>query len=201
MKVLTDHLALHSSDCLGSQNRASTRSLSNIICTLSPWALAQPFNVGPQGVRKNLGSHIDASHSRQPLVKGERLVRYEVNAVIPVGVHNGGCPKFGTTLQLPADTYQLNAPDCHCKQSVSDWHQPCQKTSTTQYYDNNSNTTTTTTTATTTATTTTATTTTTTTTANYLFCKTWFKGHHPDLQLSGMACAKNVACNMQDNAP
>ena len=31
---------------------------------------------------KNWGSHIDASHSRQPLVKGERLVRYEVNAVI-----------------------------------------------------------------------------------------------------------------------
>ena len=28
------------------------------------------------------GSHIDASHSRQPLVKGERLVRYEVNAVM-----------------------------------------------------------------------------------------------------------------------
>jgi len=32
--------------------------------------------------RKNFGSHIDASHSRQPLVKGERLVRYEVNAVM-----------------------------------------------------------------------------------------------------------------------
>ncbi len=32
--------------------------------------------------RKNCGSHIDASHSRQPLVKGERLVRYEVNAVM-----------------------------------------------------------------------------------------------------------------------
>ena len=31
---------------------------------------------------KNSGSHIDASHSRQPLVKGERLVRYEVNAVM-----------------------------------------------------------------------------------------------------------------------
>lgn len=30
---------------------------------------------------KNCESHIDASHSRQPLVKGERLVRYEVNAV------------------------------------------------------------------------------------------------------------------------
>ena len=33
-------------------------------------------------VRKNWESHIDASHSRQPLVKGERLVRYEVNAVM-----------------------------------------------------------------------------------------------------------------------
>ena len=31
---------------------------------------------------KNCVSHIDASHSRQPLVKGERLVRYEVNAVM-----------------------------------------------------------------------------------------------------------------------
>ena len=39
--------------------------------------------VGSQGPRKNSGSHIDASHSRQPLVKGERLVRYEVNAVMP----------------------------------------------------------------------------------------------------------------------
>ena len=38
--------------------------------------------VGTQGSLKNSGSHIDASHSRQPLVKGERLVRYEVNAVI-----------------------------------------------------------------------------------------------------------------------
>ncbi len=38
--------------------------------------------VGSQGSHKNSGSHIDASHSRQPLVKGERLVRYEVNAVI-----------------------------------------------------------------------------------------------------------------------
>jgi len=31
---------------------------------------------------KNWCSHIDASLSRQPLVKGERLVRYEVNAVM-----------------------------------------------------------------------------------------------------------------------
>ena len=33
-------------------------------------------------LRKNCESHIDASHSRQPLVKGERLVRYEVNAAV-----------------------------------------------------------------------------------------------------------------------
>jgi hypothetical protein len=91
--------------------------------------------------------------------------------VMLLSVHNGGRPKFGTTLQLPADPYQLNAPACHCKQSVSDWHQPCHKTSTTQYYDNNSNNTTTT--ATTTTATTTATTTTATTTTNCLFCKTW----------------------------
>ena len=40
--------------------------------------------VGAQRLHKNSGSHIDASHSRQPLVKGERLVRYEVNAVMHV---------------------------------------------------------------------------------------------------------------------
>ena len=39
---------------------------------------------------KNSGSHIDASHSRQPLVKGERLVRYKVNAVMKVK----GCNRF-----------------------------------------------------------------------------------------------------------
>ena len=38
--------------------------------------------VGAWRPLKNCGSHIDASHSRQPLVKGERLVRYEVNAVM-----------------------------------------------------------------------------------------------------------------------
>ena len=50
-------------------------------------------------VRKNWESHIDASHSRQPLVKGERLVRYEVNAVIPRLLAHIGCaqPK-GTPL-------------------------------------------------------------------------------------------------------
>ena len=44
------------------------------------WRLA--YFVGNQGSLKNSNSHIDASHSRQPLVKGERLVRYEVNAVM-----------------------------------------------------------------------------------------------------------------------
>ena len=38
--------------------------------------------VRAQGPCKNWYSHIDASLSRQPLVKGERLVRFEVNAVI-----------------------------------------------------------------------------------------------------------------------
>ena len=37
--------------------------------------------LGPKP-REKSGSHIDASHSRQPLVKGERLVRNEVNAVM-----------------------------------------------------------------------------------------------------------------------
>ena len=39
--------------------------------------------VGARKPLNNCRSHIDASHSRQPLVKGERLVRYEVNAVMP----------------------------------------------------------------------------------------------------------------------
>ena len=46
--------------------------------------------VGALRLRKNWRSHIDASHSRQPLVKGERLVRYEVNAVM-------GCVWTGTS--------------------------------------------------------------------------------------------------------
>jgi len=37
--------------------------------------------------RKNSEIHIDVSHSRQPLVKGERLVRYEVNTVIAQFLH------------------------------------------------------------------------------------------------------------------
>ncbi len=43
---------------------------------------AYTHHVGAHGLRKNLRSYIDASHSQQPLVKGKRLVRYEVNAVM-----------------------------------------------------------------------------------------------------------------------
>ena len=46
------------------------------------WRALVSAEVGGQSPRKNSNSHIDASHSRQPLVKGERLVRYEVNAVM-----------------------------------------------------------------------------------------------------------------------
>ena len=38
--------------------------------------------IAARRLRKNSGSHIDASLSRQPLVKGERLMRNEVNAVM-----------------------------------------------------------------------------------------------------------------------
>ena len=50
----------------------------------SVWMFVGLFCVGAWRPLKNWGSHIDASHSRQPLVKGERLVRYEVNAVMLV---------------------------------------------------------------------------------------------------------------------
>ena len=75
--------------------------------------------------RKNSEIHIDVSHSRQPLVKGERLVRYEVNTVMQrfgcqgvpsFEVHDCGplsCsrrrPQFDTTCSImlgAADTCQ-----------------------------------------------------------------------------------------------
>ena len=63
---------------------------------LCPWALANRIcivSVGTRRFRKNWRSHIDASHSRQPLVKGERLVRYEVNAMIKVRAQDLGNTK------------------------------------------------------------------------------------------------------------
>jgi|NorSeaMetagenome_1021524.scaffolds.fasta_scaffold93049_1 hypothetical protein len=57
--------------------------LAKLVCKVDPAVQHIFYTVGSQSPHKNLGSHIDASHSRQPLVKGERLVRYEVNAVMP----------------------------------------------------------------------------------------------------------------------
>ena len=89
-------------DALGCLSRRVLDCLSRRVCELArkefkcltghtecghvhTWTAAYPNgHVGSQGSRKNLGSHIDASHSRQPLVKGERLVRYEVNAVMHI---------------------------------------------------------------------------------------------------------------------
>ena len=45
-------------------------------------AITVSLLLGTRSPRKNSISHIDASLSRQPLVKGERLVRNEVNAVM-----------------------------------------------------------------------------------------------------------------------
>ena len=45
---------------------------------------ATPYHKVGDYPLKNNGSHIDASLSRQPLVKGERLVRAEMNAVIMI---------------------------------------------------------------------------------------------------------------------
>jgi hypothetical protein len=53
--------------------------------------------LGTISPRKNLVSHIDASLSRQPLVKGERLVRYEVNAVMAFGGGANRAPEYQAT--------------------------------------------------------------------------------------------------------
>ena len=64
-----------------------------------------------EGSTKNCVSHIDVSHSRQPLVKGERLVRYEVNTVIHVkhtrvsfGAKVAWNKSAGTTLLVARDS-------------------------------------------------------------------------------------------------
>ena len=60
---------------------------------LPVWVLADLLcyvSVGTLRFRKNWRSHIDAPHSRQPLVTGESLARYEVNVVIgePMGLRS-----------------------------------------------------------------------------------------------------------------
>ena len=66
--------------CRRGRRRSQPKSISHML-------------LGALSSRKNSISHIDASLSRQPLVKGERLVRYEVNAVMaqvgPPGLASG----------------------------------------------------------------------------------------------------------------
>ena len=69
--------------------------------------------LGPKP-RKNSGSHIDGSHSRQPLVKGERLVRNEVNAVMPHGaprLHSSKINEMSTPLLPPKKHCAKRQPD------------------------------------------------------------------------------------------
>ena len=60
--------------------------LQELVCRPAPRGIAEKClsnrEVGPKRPLKNSCIHISASLSRQPLVKGERSVRFEVNAVI-----------------------------------------------------------------------------------------------------------------------
>ena len=72
------------------------------------WQFLSSQGVGNQGSLKNSNSHIDASHSRQPLVKGERLVRYEVNAVMHVlGMAQGESDYKRAAHHLPKVAWQF----------------------------------------------------------------------------------------------
>ena len=65
--------------CMCAHMRACARTCVHAAATAACAAQKSGWGTSP---RKNLEIHIDVSHSRQPLVKGERLVRYEVNTVI-----------------------------------------------------------------------------------------------------------------------
>ena len=72
--------------------------VARLLDILWAWQCTATMLCWGHGPRKNSGSHIDASLSRQPLVKGERLVRYEVNAVM----HE---PCLGTAVDLAFQSY------------------------------------------------------------------------------------------------
>ena len=78
------------------------QSLINPECIYVLWLLA------PRCL-KNWVSHIDASHSRQPLVKGERLVRYEVNAVMQESGKDSA-PRFYSDYQCAWNFICLRTP-------------------------------------------------------------------------------------------
>jgi len=63
-------------------NWAGPSLFAHFDCNLYFLSLHSHPAVGATSPRKNSEIHIDVSHSRQPLVKGERLVRYEVNTVM-----------------------------------------------------------------------------------------------------------------------
>ena len=68
--------------------------------------------------RKNSRSHIDASHSRQPLVKGERLVRYEVNAVMKAfAIERTMCPNSNLNL-MQKSLFIPRCPSLACRRTV-----------------------------------------------------------------------------------
>ena len=56
--------------------------MSSALNILSLYSMSLIQFVGTQRFPKNCVSHIDASLSRQPSVKGERVVRDEVNAAM-----------------------------------------------------------------------------------------------------------------------
>ena len=84
--------------------------------------------------RKNWGIHIAAFLSRQPLVKGERLVRYEVNAVMQFEVsrqkYNNTkyvCPVLGPSqmsIQLRIMICTIRVQKACCVTSEGDRHIP-----------------------------------------------------------------------------
>ena len=87
--------------------------------------------VGSQSPRKNSGSHIDASHSRQPLVKGERLVRYEVNAVMPIHAlappsSDSGCVRLSVSrCHRSVGAFPANGNDCFRQTTCSVFPMSC----------------------------------------------------------------------------
>ena len=72
--------------------------------------------VGALELRKNWGSHIDASHSRQPLVKGERLVRHEVNAVMAI---NARCCRGTLSAYTQSENDNLITTLLYCWQQLA----------------------------------------------------------------------------------
>ena len=76
------HMTLHACAPLIANEAETHAEAGRCMRSLRPHL--KPFNMLGNEPHKNSRNHIDASHSRQPLVKGERLVRYEVNAVIPL---------------------------------------------------------------------------------------------------------------------